>query len=233
MDELSSLILELLPFIGVGFAAQLVDGSLGMAFGLISSTLLISLGVPPAAASAGVHIVESFTTAASGTSHIAHRKIDWRLFRRLVLPGVLGGAIGTYALTQVDAELARPIILAYLGALALYIIWRALRRASFAGTPRFVPPLDLAGGFLDAAGGEAGPDRHEQSPRPGHRSAQRRGNRHRGGVLRYGDDFGRVHRNSGMGGVHVGRGGAADRRSDGRAARSTGREAVRQGPCCW
>lgn len=106
MDELSSLILELLPFIGVGFAAQLVDGSLGMAFGLISSTLLISLGVPPAAASAGVHIVETFTTAASGTSHIAHRNIDWRLFRRLVLPGVLGGAIGAYALTQVDAELA-------------------------------------------------------------------------------------------------------------------------------
>lgn len=144
---------SLLPFIGVGFAAQLVDGSLGMAFGLISSTLLISLGVPPSAASAGVHIVESFTTAASGTSHILHRNIDWRLFRRLVLPGVIGGALGAYVLTQLDAQVARPIVLGYLAVLAVYIIWRALRHASFAGQPKYVPPLGLAGGFLDAAGG--------------------------------------------------------------------------------
>jgi uncharacterized membrane protein YfcA len=76
---------DLLPFIAVGFAAQMVDGALGMAFGVISSTLLISIGVPPAAASAGVHMVETFTTAASGTSHILHRNVDWRLFGRLVI----------------------------------------------------------------------------------------------------------------------------------------------------
>jgi uncharacterized protein len=79
---------DLLPFIAVGFAAQLVDGALGMAFGVISSTLLLSLGVAPAAASAGVHAVESFTTAASAISHVAHRNVDWRLFARLVIPAL-------------------------------------------------------------------------------------------------------------------------------------------------
>ncbi|MGG6496081.1 UNVERIFIED_CONTAM: sulfite exporter TauE/SafE family protein, partial [Bacteroidetes bacterium 56_B9] len=79
--DLSTFPLEaLLPFIAIGFAAQLVDGALGMAFGVISNTLLVSLGVPPAAASAGVHAAESFTTAASGISHIAHRNVNWQLF---------------------------------------------------------------------------------------------------------------------------------------------------------
>ena len=91
MVELSSLDwADILPFIAVGFAAQLIDGALGMAFGVISSTLLLSLGVPPAAASAGVHAAESFTTAASGTSHIVHKNVDWQLFSRLVIPGVMG-----------------------------------------------------------------------------------------------------------------------------------------------
>ena len=93
----------LLPFILIGFAAQLVDGALGMAFGQISSTLLISIGVPPAAASAGVHTAETFTTAVSGISHVAHRNVDWRLFFRLVIPGVIGGVLGAYVLTQIDA----------------------------------------------------------------------------------------------------------------------------------
>ena len=87
MVELSSLDwADILPFIAVGFAAQLIDGALGMAFGVISSTLLLSLGVPPAAAaaSAGVHAAESFTTAASGTSHIVHKNADWLLDRRLM-----------------------------------------------------------------------------------------------------------------------------------------------------
>ena len=90
---------ELLPFILVGFAAQLVDGALGMAFGVISSTLLISLGVHPAAASASVHAVEVFTTGASGISHTLHKNVNWRLFRRIVIPGVIGGILGAYVLT--------------------------------------------------------------------------------------------------------------------------------------
>src|SRR3546814_14838766 len=94
--------LDILPFIAIGFAAQLVDGALGMALGVISNTLLLSLGVPPAAASAGVHLDESFTHAASGTSHAAHTNVDWRLFSRPVIPGVKGGHLGAYVLTQVD-----------------------------------------------------------------------------------------------------------------------------------
>ena len=71
----------LLPFIAVGFAAQIVDGALGMAFGLINSTMLVSvMGVSPAIASASVHAVETFTTAASGVSHALHRNVDWKLF---------------------------------------------------------------------------------------------------------------------------------------------------------
>jgi uncharacterized membrane protein YfcA len=95
---------DLLPFIAVGFAAQLIDGALGMAFGTISSTLLISLGVPPAAASAGVHTVECFTTGVSGISHALHRNIDRSLFARLVIPGVIGGVIGAYLLSNISAR---------------------------------------------------------------------------------------------------------------------------------
>ena len=116
---------DLLPFIMIGFAAQLVDGALGMAFGVISSTLLLSMGVPPAAASAGVHTVESFTTAVSGISHALHRNIDVRLFARIVVPGVVGGVLGAYVLTEIDAEVARPVVLVYLAAIGLFLIWRA------------------------------------------------------------------------------------------------------------
>lgn len=144
---------DLVPFIAVGFAAQMVDGALGMAFGVISSTLLISLGVPPAAASAGVHAVESFTTAASGTSHIAHKNVDWRLFLRLVIPGVIGGVLGAYVLTHVDAQIARPFVLAYLAILAIFLVWKGLRAPPADRRPRYVAPLGLVGGFLDAAGG--------------------------------------------------------------------------------
>jgi uncharacterized membrane protein YfcA len=149
----SELLLAIAPFIAIGFAAQLVDGALGMAFGVISSTLLISMGVPPAAASAGVHTVETFTTAASGVSHVLHKNVDWRLFSRLVIPGVIGGVLGAYVLAQVDAEIARPLVLAYLSAVALYLIWRGLRFPPSGKSPRFVAPLGFAGGFLDAAGG--------------------------------------------------------------------------------
>lgn len=147
------LIEQLLPFIGVGFVAQLIDGALGMAFGTISSTLLISLGVPPAAASAGVHAVETFTTAASGVSHALHKNIDWKLFRRLVLPGVAGGVLGAYVLTQIPAEQARPFILAYLIIIAGTLIVRGLRYPPPPKPPKVVAPLGLVGGFLDAAGG--------------------------------------------------------------------------------
>ena len=146
-------LVDLLPFIAIGFAAQLVDGALGMAFGVISSTLLLSLGVPPAMASAGVHTVESFTTGVSGASHILHRNVDWRLFGRLVIPGMAGGILGAYVLTQIDASTARPFILTYLTLIGVYLLWRGLKFPPVAKRPTIIEPLGLAGGFLDAAGG--------------------------------------------------------------------------------
>jgi uncharacterized protein len=146
-------ITEILGFMAVGFVAQLIDGALGMAFGVISTTLLVSLGVPPAAASAGVHAAETFTTAASGASHIAYRNVDWRLFRRLAVPGVIGGVIGAYVLSNVSADAARPFVLAYLGSIGAYLVWRGLRYPPVHKPAKVVAPLGLAGGFLDAAGG--------------------------------------------------------------------------------
>jgi hypothetical protein len=144
---------ELVSFIAVGFVAQLVDGALGMAFGVISTTLLISLGVPPAAASAGVHVAETFTTAASGASHAYHRNVDWRLLGRLAVPGVIGGVLGAYVLTHVSAAAARPFVLAYLACIGLYLAWRGIRYPPTHKPAKVVAPLGFAGGFLDAAGG--------------------------------------------------------------------------------
>ena len=144
---------DILPFILVGFAAQLVDGALGMAFGVISTTLLVSLGVPPASASASVHAVEVFTTGASGVSHTLHKNVSWRLFRRIMIPGVIGGILGAYVLTEIPAEMARPFVLAYLAAIGAYLVWRGTRRVLRHRHARVVEPLGFAGGFLDAAGG--------------------------------------------------------------------------------
>jgi uncharacterized protein len=137
----------------IGFAAQLVDGALGMAYGQISSTLLIANGVPPKFASAGVHASETFTTAVSAISHVAHRNVDWRLFLRLVIPGVIGGVLGAYVLTEIDASTAKPFVLAYLTGLGLYLFYRGVMHRHTERTPKIVSPLGLLGGFLDAAGG--------------------------------------------------------------------------------
>jgi uncharacterized membrane protein YfcA len=144
---------DIAPFIAIGFAAQMIDGALGMAFGVISTTLLVSMGVPPAAASAGVHTVESFTTGVSGISHALHRNIDWRLFARIVVPGIIGGVLGAYVLTQISADTARPIVLTYLAGIGLYLLWRGATHQHREREPKVVAPLGLVGGFLDAAGG--------------------------------------------------------------------------------
>lgn len=143
----------LAPFVLVGFLAQMVDGALGMAFGIISNTLLVTLGVPPAAASAGVHTVETFTTCISGISHIWHRNVDWRLFARLVIPGIGGGMLGVYAVTSIPAEIVKPIVLVYLISIGLLLLWRGTHKAPVERKPKVVEPLGLVGGFLDAAGG--------------------------------------------------------------------------------
>lgn len=145
---------QVLPFIAIGFAAQVIDGALGMAFGVINSTLLVTvMGVPPAVASASVHAVETFTTAASGVSHVVHRNVDWKLFRRLVIPGMIGAVAGATLLSTIDASVAKPFVMAYLACIGLYLLFRAVRGEIKPRKPRVVAPLGLVGGFLDAAGG--------------------------------------------------------------------------------
>ena len=145
---------DLLPFIAVGFAAQLIDGALGMAFGVISNTLLVGvLGVPPALASQRVHLVECFTTATSGISHLLHGNVDKRLFLRLLIPGMIGGVLGAYVLTSIDAAVVKPFVLAYLTGIGLYLLARGLFYPPKIREAKYIAPLGLVGGFLDAAGG--------------------------------------------------------------------------------
>ena len=143
----------LLLFVAVGFIAQVIDGALGMAFGVISNTLLISLGVPPAAASASVHTIKNFTGAASGISHVLHGNVDWRLFWRLLIPGMIGGILGAYLLTIIDAAVAKPIVLFYLTCIGIYLLIRGIRFPPVEKKPKVVEPLGFVGGFLEAAGG--------------------------------------------------------------------------------
>ncbi len=144
------------PYIAIGFAAQLIDGALGMAFGVICSTLLVSvMGVPPARASAGVHLVEMFTTGASGISHALHKNVDWKLFTRLAVPGVIGGCVGAYVLSNIDASITRPIVMLYLTCIGFYLLFKALTypKEPKVKQARVVAPLGLIGGFMDASGG--------------------------------------------------------------------------------
>jgi uncharacterized protein len=144
----------LLPFIAVGFAAQLVDGALGMAFGVISNTLLVAvMGVPPAVASQRVHLVECFTTATSGISHLLHGNIEKRLFFSLLIPGMAGGVLGAYVLSTIDASIVKPFVLTYLSGIGLYLLARGIFYPPQVREARLIWPLGLVGGFLDSVGG--------------------------------------------------------------------------------
>ncbi len=144
----------LLPFILVGFFAQLVDGALGMAFGVITNTLLVGfLGIPPAQASAKVHVVEVFTTAMSGLNHLFHGNIEWPLFWKLLIPGVTGGIAGAYFLTSIDGSVIKPFILVYLISIGIWLLIRGFFWQPAVQTAKIVGPLGLVGGFLDAVGG--------------------------------------------------------------------------------
>ncbi|MCD4690266.1 sulfite exporter TauE/SafE family protein [bacterium] len=144
---------NILLFILVGFVAQLVDGSLGMAYGVSSTTFLLSLGVPPAAASASVHTAEVFTTAVSGASHWKLGNVDQALLKKLVLPGVIGGVLGAYILTSVPPGVIKPIIAIYLLIMGLRILWKARLTTPPPLRPARHTILALVGGFCDAMGG--------------------------------------------------------------------------------
>ncbi|WP_028450431.1 sulfite exporter TauE/SafE family protein [Chitinibacter tainanensis] len=142
--------------VGVGFAAQAIDGALGMAYGISSNTFLIGIGATPASASAAVHVAEVFTTGFSGLSHLKFGNIDRALFKRLVIPGVLGGVFGAYLLTSIDGKAIKPFIAAYLLLMGLYILrkaWLAAKPKASSGEIRHVSKLALLGGFVDAVGG--------------------------------------------------------------------------------
>jgi uncharacterized membrane protein YfcA len=141
-------------FVLIGFFAQLVDGALGMAFGVLCTTALLALGMPPAVASAMTHITEVFTTAASGASHVWQRNVDWKLVARLAPAGMVGGALGAYVLSNIDGKRIEPFISVYLILIGLYILFKAFRPLVQREVKDWTVPLvGFAGGGLDAAGG--------------------------------------------------------------------------------
>ena len=149
--------LVLLALVGLG--AQLVDGSLGMAYGVTSTTLLLAIGTNPAAASATVHFAEIGTSLMSGVAHWKFGNVDWRVVARIGLPGAVGAFAGATVLSHLSTALAAPVMSVILVALGAYILVRFTLRGvdrRHLGKPlrkRFLSPLGLVAGFIDATGG--------------------------------------------------------------------------------
>jgi hypothetical protein len=145
----------------VGVLAQLVDGALGMAYGVTSTTMLVAFGTAPAAASATVHLAELGTTFVSGVSHWRFGNVDWRTVRIMTLPGAVGGFLGAVVLSSLDGATAKPWVAAILSVLGVYVLFRFLGRARGPRRTRatkplaaaVLAPLGLGAGFLDAVGG--------------------------------------------------------------------------------
>lgn len=150
---------EFFAFTVLGFFAQLVDGALGMAYGLVATTFLLSLGVPPVICSASVHTAEIATTGLAGASHVWHGNVDWQLFRRLAPAGVAGGVIGAYVLVGLPENVVKFFITLYLLGITIFILRRVRAGKTEEGSKsqreRKVPavPVGAVGGFLDAVGG--------------------------------------------------------------------------------
>ncbi|QMU31494.1 sulfite exporter TauE/SafE family protein [Adhaeribacter radiodurans] len=139
---------------GAGFLAQLIDGTLGMAYGVSCSTLLLTFGLSPAVASASVHTAEVFTTGVSGLSHLFLQNVNRTLFFKLVIPGVLGAVIGAYLISEVlDGNTIKPYISGYLLLMGSLILVKSFRSRSGEERVRRVSLLGLSGGLLDAVGG--------------------------------------------------------------------------------
>jgi uncharacterized membrane protein YfcA len=143
----------------VGLVAQFVDGALGMAYGVTSTTLLLAIGANPATASATVHLAEIGTTLVSGLSHWRFDNVDWTVVRRIAVPGALGAFVGATFLSRLSTETAAPLMSVILLILGLYILTRFTVRGisrKHLGRPvrkRFLGPLGLFAGFVDATGG--------------------------------------------------------------------------------
>ncbi|MFC7442000.1 sulfite exporter TauE/SafE family protein [Laceyella putida] len=143
----------------IGFAAQLVDGSLGMAYGVTSSSLLLMFGIAPSVASASVHMAEVVTTAASGVSHLRFGNVDKYTVSRLVIPGSIGAFVGACFLSQLPGDLVKPYVSAFLFLLGIYVLIRFLFgpikvvKDSGKKPTGFLAGLGLLAGFLDSTGG--------------------------------------------------------------------------------
>jgi len=145
---------EFLTFTLVGVLAQLVDGALGMAYGVTSAGLLLGLGMPPVMASASVHYAETFTCGASGLSHLAAGNVRRKLFLALAIPGVIGALLGVWLAVHLPAQWMRIALTPYLLGMGLFLLLRGARRpGERTDPPRGTPILGAAAGFLDAVGG--------------------------------------------------------------------------------
>jgi len=154
--EWSSLIgPEFLLFVLGGFIAQMIDGSLGMAYGVSASSFLLSFGISPAASSASVHTAEIFTSGVSGLTHLKFQNVNKKLFKSLLIPGMLGAIVGAYILSSLEEYnyILRPIVAVYTLILGLAIIRKALLETKKRRKTKNVPALASFGGFMDSIGG--------------------------------------------------------------------------------
>jgi uncharacterized membrane protein YfcA len=144
---------EFLFFVAAGFVAQIIDGALGMAYGVTASSLLLTFGVPPATASATVHAAECFSTGASALSHHAFGNVSGFLFRRLLVPGMTGAVVGACILANLPGDALRPFVAVYLVIMGGVIIFKAFREFPPRVITTHLVPLGFFGALIDALGG--------------------------------------------------------------------------------
>jgi uncharacterized membrane protein YfcA len=146
---------EFFIFVVGGFIAQMIDGSLGMAYGVSASTFLMSFGVPPAATSASIHTAEIFTSGVSGLSHLRFGNVNKKLFKSLLIPGILGAIAGAYILTSFESynTIIRPVVAVYTLLLGIIIIRKAVMLQKPKRKTKNIPALAAFGGFMDSIGG--------------------------------------------------------------------------------
>jgi uncharacterized membrane protein YfcA len=149
----SHFLLELALFTAAGLLAQLVDGTISMGYGVSATSLLLSFGVAPAAASASVHTAEVVATAFSAWNHWRFKNVLWSFVKRLLIPGVIGAVLGAYVLTTIPGDVIKPFMAAYLILMGIVILAKAWRRSVHVASEKHVEILGLAGGFCDSVGG--------------------------------------------------------------------------------
>ena len=140
--------------VAIGLIAQVIDGALGMAYGITSTTFLLASGASPAVASASVHLAEVFTTGVSGISHVKFGNVNKSLFLKLLIPGIVGAVVGVFLLSAVDGKILKPFISIYLFGMGIYILSKVFRKITRNNKlPRHVAKLAAFGGFVDTIGG--------------------------------------------------------------------------------